>query len=78
MPPKTPKEPPLDRQTEARVLRELAAIKKQTNAKWQDENFWSWLFKRLTFQGRRKDQENASLGGRGKAKRNPLSDHDML
>jgi Zn-finger nucleic acid-binding protein len=29
------------------VMRQVAAVKKETEAKWQEENFWQWTLKRL-------------------------------
>jgi Zn-finger nucleic acid-binding protein len=40
------KEPVSDVQL-GEVMRQVAAVKKETEAKWQEENFWQWTLKRL-------------------------------
>jgi Zn-finger nucleic acid-binding protein len=46
------KEPVSDVQL-GEVMRQVAAIKKETNETWQEESFGQWLFKRLMFTSSR-------------------------
>lgn len=48
-----PNEPELDSKQAARLARELARVKRDTEAGWQEETFWTWLWKRLTLTVRR-------------------------
>ena len=53
MPDSSKKEPPIDKRQEAMLKVKMASIKRQTEAGWKEESFWTWLFQRLTLTSRR-------------------------